>query len=347
MASVYREIGSSFVMMLIGLAMIMAAIFWAAMYITRPLGRLAGAAEEIAAGNLDVRVGDGSAGDEIADLSSAFRTMAGNLKEHIAALTRETAAREAVESELRIARTIQDSLLPKQFPVRPEFSLCAVNVPAREMAGDFYDFYFLDDATMAIAIGDVAGKNVSAALLMAVARTVLRDYAALGIGPAGIFEKANAMLAKENDTGMFVTVFFGLYDIRTGRLTFANAGHNPPFVIGADGTVRPTESLHNPALGIMEEAIYVERTVTLEPGEKLILYTDGVTEAVAPDGVFFGEERFTEELCGGGSLPPKELCSRVIERIKEYEHGDRHDDVTLLILERREEIGLKERPSDQ
>jgi len=339
-APVYAELRRKTLFMLSGLGLSVLIVLLTAITITRPISRLAKGVREVASGDLEVQVADTGSRDEIGDFARAFNRMVRDLKTHVAALTRETAAREAVESELRIARTIQASLLPRTFPPFPhrkEFELFAVNVPAKEVAGDFFDFYFLSDDQLLITIADLSDKGVPAALFMAVTRTLLKNLTTSGSGPAEALVRANDILAEDNDESMFVTLFLALYDTTTGRLQFANAGHNPPYLVRAQGRVESPDVMKATGLvlGVMEGQEYGEEEVDINVGDALVLYTDGVTEACPASGELYGEDRFEELLAQHASEKPERLCEIVVEDLDRHQRGNQYNDVTILILQRK------------
>lgn len=339
MAPVYAQLGRRAAFMLAGGVVIALVAFGAGLWIVRPIRRLAHAVARLGAGDLDARVGGVDTRDEIGDLARAFNAMTIELKNHVEALTRETAARERVESELGVARAIQKSLLPSQFPPFPdrtEFTLHAANAPARRVAGDFFDFFLAPDGTLAFIIADVSGKGVPAAMFMAVARTVLRDLAATIDSPGALLTRANATLLESNREGMFVTLFFGRYDAHTGRVRYANAGHPPPLVVRPDGALRPFGEATGTVLGVIDGATYEDRDESLSPGEAVVLYTDGVPEArrPGPHGKFLGDERFRELLAAHARETPEQLCATIVRAVDEFQDHELHDDVTVLVLRR-------------
>jgi phosphoserine phosphatase RsbU/P len=303
-------------------------------WIVRPVGRLAAAVEELGAGNLSTVVRSRS-GDEIGQLARGFNAMTAELRRHVDALTQETAARQAVESELSIARAIQTSLLPRSFPQRREFEVFALSSPARQVGGDFFDCFFMDDNVLTIAIADVSGKGVPAAIFMAVARTVVRDLAAAGRpSPSEILNRVNRVLVGENSEGMFVTMILGQYDLRTGALRYACAGHPPAYLLTAAGHIHRCTESTGTVLGIIKDEQFAERTVMLVPGDRIVLYTDGVPEARAPGGAFFREDRFEDLLVAHSSRSPRGLCEDTLAEVLRYQNGDPHDDITLMVLSR-------------
>ena len=250
------------------------------------------------------RDGRVSGRDEIGRFVGTFNQMVGDLKENVEVRVRETAARQAMERELQIAREIQTSLLPMArppFPHRREFTLDAQTVPAKIMAGDFFDFWFVEDDVLALVMADVSGKGVPAALFMAVGRTVLRNFSVPGQSPAQVLSVANHVMAAQNEKNMFITVFYGHYHVRTGELVFANGGHPPPYLVRRDGTVLELDAPAGPLVGVLPDAEYGESRETLGPGELLVLYTDGATEARNQDGLLLGDDGLRQIIAEAGS----------------------------------------------
>ena len=323
-------------MMMLGLLLIAMMLFVMSKRITRPIADLASTVEDLSAGNLDTRVIAVNTRDEIGDLAQSFNQMVRDLRRHVDALKEQTAAREAVESELRIARTIQSSLLPSVFPPFPDqsaFDLHAVNIPARHVGGDFFDFFFIDDRTLVFVIADVSGKGVPAALFMAVARTILRNFAATVRSPAQLMARANELLLRDNVYAMFVTMFLGFYDVQTGRIAYANAGHPRPMLL-SNGHVREFGEITGTILGVVDGELYEQREDQLRIGETLLLFTDGVPEARAPDREFYTAARFVNLLRELHARNVRDLCSGVVNAVNEFQHEDPADDLTLLALRR-------------
>ena len=315
------------------LLLVIAAI---AAHITRPLSRLAATAAEIAHGNLDAPVPLAAGRDEVGALSRSFEQMRLALRDYIADLTATTKAKERLESELKIARNIQMSFLPKKFPPFPEitsFALHADLLPAREVGGDLYDFFLLGPGRLLFLVGDVSGKGVPAALFMAVTKTLIKGNAEQESDPAEILAKVNRELCVDNESMLFVTMFLAILDCDTGELTFSNAGHNPPARIAPDGTVSWLALPRGLFLGVMEDAVYRTATVTLAPGEKLVAFTDGVTEAQNPAQELFGTDRLMAVLAKAASMPPEVLDAAVMQAATEYaEDAEQADDITVLTL---------------
>lgn len=337
MGPVYAKLQRDTAFMLGGLGGIIILLVIVSIHITRPITRLGPVVRAVAAGDLTARVEGINSHDEIGEFADTFNMMVADLNEHVAALTDETAAREAVESELRVAREIQSSLLPHTFPPFPhreEFDLHAVNVPAKQVAGDFFDFFFVDDDVLAFLIADVSGKGIPAALFMAVARTVIRNQAMAGASPAEVMERTNHLLFHENDRDMFVTVFFAHYHTKTGELTYANAGHNPPLLGTPGGDVTCLAESTGGILGVFEDLTVGQRQVLLGPGDQFVLYTDGVTEAMDAEDNQFSLERLERIVSGNTTASPEELCGLTVETVEAYRAHAQQDDVTMLVLRR-------------
>jgi phosphoserine phosphatase RsbU/P len=304
--------------------------------ITRPLKSLVGATREIARGNLDVAMPEIAARDEVGQLSQSVDEMRLALKAYIDHLTETTKARERIESELKIARGIQMSFLPKRFPPFPErreFDIFALLEPAKHVGGDLYDFFFLDEDHLFISIGDVSDKGVPAALFMAVTKTLVKGIAEQNPDPAEMLARVNGELCQGNASSMFVTLFCGVLDLRSGRLRYSNAGHNPPLVLHRDGSQAWLALPPGLVLGGMEEAVYQSREQVLAPGDGLLLYTDGVTEAMNPEGAFYGDARLSAQVEAGAGAGAEALVAGVLASVRRFSAGaPQSDDITLLAL---------------
>ena len=238
--------------------------------------------------------------------------------------------------ELEHAARIQRSILPADsppFPHRKDFELHAAMVPAREVGGDLFDYFLLDEDHLGFVVGDVSGKGVPAALFMAVTRTLLRATAEHQIGPGECFSYMNRALLEGNDDGMFVTLFYGILNTRNGDLEFANAGHNPPYIFSAGGKVRKLIEKSGPVLGIIPGGIYKTVSTRIEPGEGILLYTDGVTEAVNKSDEFFEESRLESYLAEHASEQAQSLVRGLHAEVKDFAKGvPQADDITILAL---------------
>ena len=318
---------------LVGICALVVVALVVSRSITRPLLLLDRATRTLAQGQLDAPLPKARGRDEIARLTTSFGRMRDDLQEHIEELRRTTAERERIESELRIASSIQMSLVPRTFPPYPErddLDLFAVLEPAREVGGDFYDFFLLDEDHLCLAVADVSGKGVPAALMMAVGRSFLRSFAREGGGPADILARLNDELSEDNETCMFVTMFLAVVDLRSGSVLYASAGHNRPFVITAGGDVTQLPRIRGMALGAKVGVSYDESALELAAGDVLFLYTDGVSEAMDADGAVFGEDRLGVEL---GRLRGScaSLLGALLETLRRHADGvEQSDDITMV-----------------
>ncbi|MEN6438519.1 MAG: SpoIIE family protein phosphatase [Syntrophobacter sp.] len=319
-----------------GVLLMIVFVMLIARRITKPLKDLSATTMEIARGNLDARLPDVQGGDEISTLASSFEDMRLALKDYIKNLTETTAAKERIESELKIARNIQMSFLPKAFPPLPgkdRFAISARIEPARQIGGDLYDYSLIGEDRLFFAVGDVSDKGIPAALFMAVTKTLLKGIAETGMEPSEILRRCNLELYGENDSMMFVTVFCGILDMRTGMLTYSNAGHEHPIIIRQGGQ---PESLPVPDgffLGVMEDASYENMEIKLEPGDKIIIYTDGVTEAMNSAGALYSHANLMATARSCSSLSTEEIAEKILDSVTQFSSGiPQADDITVLAL---------------
>ncbi|WP_163337671.1 SpoIIE family protein phosphatase [Desulfopila sp. IMCC35008] len=305
--------------------------------ITSPLRNLTMSANHMASGDLDTRLPEVVSHDEVGELTAAFRTMQDSLKSYITDLTRTTAVKERIESELRIAHEIQMSILPKLFPAFPErseFDIYAFIDSAREVGGDLYDFFFVDEDRFYFLVGDVSGKGVPAAFFMAVTKTLLKVVAERGLDPGEVLTKVNKDLAEDNESCMFVTLFLAVIDVNTGEVRYANAGHNPPLIVPKGEPAQWVSSENELMAGVMDDTHYTTRVMTMRPGDTLFIYTDGVTEAMNNDDELYAEERLVKVMneCGGRSA--QEIVRSVEMSLKEFTGGAaQSDDITMLTMQ--------------
>ena len=248
-----------------------------------PINELSDGVREISAGNLDKKIAIHT-DDEIEHLAICFNAMTDEIQTYMKNLETETAEKERISTELDVATEIQNGMLPKDFPARADFELFATMTPAKEVGGDFYDFYFLDETHLAITVADVSGKGISAALFMVVSKTILNNFAETFYkqnGLAPIVAAANEQLCANNDAMMFVTVFIGVLDLETGEFTYVNAGHNPPVIYHAEeNRCDFLDVKKNFVMGPMDGIPFVEQKTTFKRGDLIFIYTDGVTEAL-------------------------------------------------------------------
>ena len=239
-----------------------------------------------------------------------------------------------MEDELNIGREIQMSMVPKTFPAFPdrrEFSIYATLQPAREVGGDFYDFFFIDENRLCLCIGDVSGKGVPAALFMAVTKTLIKSRATDDFSTASIITHVNDELSRDNKAYMFVTIFMGILDIKTGALVYTNAGHNPPYLIREDDSIERLDQKHGPVVGAMGGRAYKEDKTNLTRGDMLLLYTDGITEAMDPAKNLFSEKRLAELLSSQKHKSAEEVVQSTVTEVKRFEDGmAQADDITAL-----------------
>ena len=256
---------------------------------------------------------------------------------------RVTAAqKERMEGELHVAREIQLGIVPTifpPFPEREEFDLHASLESAHEVGGDLYDFFLLDDDHLCLAIGDVAGKGVPASLFMAVTITLLRAAGHRVPAPDEVLARVNAPLCRDNDAAMFVTLFFGVYDVRTGELAYSSGGHPPPYIVRAGGGVEPLPQTAGAGLGVSSRIAFAARTAKLEYGDSLLLYSDGVTEAMDAGGGMFGVERLEAALSGAEAQQgAARMVATVRSAVDVFTAGaEQYDDITMVGFRRTRE----------
>ncbi len=305
--------------------------------ITRPIRSLAETTTAIAKGNLDIELPKVKSNDEIGELSRSFENMRDALKEYISNLTETTKAKERIESELKIAHTIQMSFLPKHFPPFPEkveFDIYASLEPAKEVGGDLYDFFLLNEEYLFFSVGDVADKGVPAALFMAVTKTLMKGIAEQGINPAEVLMKVNNELAQDNDTSMFVTVFCAILNYKTGELIFSNAAHNPPVLVRKGEKAEWLKLPDGFLLGPMEDTEYQTKTLQLNPGDMIVTYTDGVNEAMNPEKKLYSNERLLQNVEKFKNESPEHMVKNMMQSVHEYAAGEpQSDDITLMAVQ--------------
>lgn len=255
---------------------------------------------------------------------------------HLAAMRdalRHRAQLLAIHEELRVARKMQMSILPQRFPEAGTSTAHAVMTPARDVGGDFYDVFHLPGNRLGVVMADVSGKGVPAALFMMVSRTLVKGHAVSALSPADTLTRINAMLGEENEQSMFVTLLFGILEAETGVFTYANAGHCPPIRVREGSEPRELPSTQGIALGVAPDLTYDETRVELEPGDRIFLYTDGVSEAEDPDENLFEERRLIEALSGVAGRTPEDINDAVVERVRAFSDGAaQSDDITCLTL---------------
>jgi sigma-B regulation protein RsbU (phosphoserine phosphatase) len=246
----------------------------------------------------------------------------------------ETAKRQ-IEGELMVARQIQMSIVPRifpPFPERPEFEIHALLEPAKEVGGDFYDFFFIDEHHLFFTVGDVSGKGVPASLFMAVTRTLLRSRTAAEISPDQILSAVNNELCRDNDTGMFATVFCGILDTNSGEVIYSCGGHDLPYHLSPSGIIA-LSSVKGAALGAIEDVSYQNHSILLQPGDALVVFTDGVTEAMSKSGDFWGKEGLLQSLQDAPGYPASDITGKILQDLRFFARDTaQYDDITILVL---------------
>jgi len=273
--------------------------------------------------------------------NEADESLLGGLSAHItvalerARLIEAYVEKQRMEETLKLAHDIQMSMVPKifpPFPDRSEFDIFATLAPAKEVGGDFYDFFFIDNDHLCFAVGDVSGKGVPASLFMAVTKTLFRATASNGGTPGEILARLNAEICRDNDSCMFVTLFCAILNIRTGQVDYGNGGHNPPYYLHQRG-VSPLENPGGRVLGLVEQSPYASGRMILAPGEALLLYTDGVTEAMNPSETLYSDQRLEQFLGTNRGSAPRQIIGDLIGDVKQFAGGaPQSDDITVLAL---------------
>ena len=275
--------------------------------------------------------------DEIEVLAESFAMLSAKTVQYIAEVQRVTAEKERIGAELSLATRIQADMLPNIFPAFPErteFDIYASMDPAKEVGGDFYDFFLIDDDHLCMVMADVSGKGVPAALFMMASKIILANNAQMGKTPAQILTDTNAAICANNKEEMFVTTWLGILELSTGKLTAANAGHEYPVVKQSVGGFELFKDKHGFVIGGMEGAKYREYELTLEPGAKLFLYTDGVPEATDAENELFGTDRMLEALNADPGASPKTAMENVRNAVDAFvRDAEQFDDLTMLCLE--------------
>ena len=281
--------------------------------------------------HLDIRTND-----EVSDLYQEIRFMESRIVDYTEHLTAVTAERERVSTELRTASQIQESMLPNIFPAFPdrnEFDLYAVMTPAKEVGGDFYDFFLIDDKHLAVLIADVSDKGIPAALFMMSAKILINDRAQLGGSPGEILTAVNAQICKSNKARMFVTVWMGILDLESGVMTCSNAGHEYPVIRGGDGMFRIFKEKHGLPVGAVTMSRYQNYEICMRPGDVIFVYTDGVPEANNAEGDFYGMERMVEALNRYADCDPQRILLEIKSDVDAFTNeAKQFDDLTMLCL---------------
>ena len=322
---------------LLGLLVLALVLGYLRRKVVAPITRLTANAQRFAASReiqetLDIRTGD-----EVETLAQALSKMERDIIDYIDNLAAVTAEKERIGAELSIATQIQADMLPSIFPAFPErseFDIYATMNPAREVGGDFYDFFMVDDRHLAIVMADVSGKGVPAALFMVIGKTLIKDHTHPNADLGEVFTQVNNLLCQSNQEGMFITAFEGVLDLVTGQFNFVNAGHEIPFIASAGQPFAPCKVRAGFVLAGMEDVRYRCGSLKLAPGDKLFQYTDGVTEATDKDNRLYGMERLEQILARNTRQSPQGLLSSVKADIDLFVgEAPQFDDITMLCLE--------------
>jgi sigma-B regulation protein RsbU (phosphoserine phosphatase) len=305
------------------------------------VGALRAGTRRLATDDLDTRI-DIPNEDEFGELAGSFNDMAVAVKQG----RREAVARERLEKELETARAIQERLLPDEMPVLPGFEVTGASIPCLQVGGDYFDFLDQENGLLGVAIGDVSGKGIPAALLMSNLQASLHGQVLHPGQVSGVVERVNELLVKSTDPHMFATFFYGVLDRTAGTFTCTNAGHNPPLLLRADGALEQLEAGGLP-LGMLPDMPFEQDTVRLERGDTLLMYTDGITEAIGPlpDGTIpreedtvdtmFGEDRLIALLEENRGRSAIEIRDTVLKAVADHTHGvPQSDDITLVVVTR-------------
>lgn len=302
--------------------------------VIRPINKLSDVASDYIGDNEDKKKFadvDIKRADEIGNLSGAMVKMEHDIEKYIEDITSMVSEKERLSAELGVATRIQADMLPKDFPIRDDVELYAAMTPAKEVGGDFYDFFFVDDDHLALVMADVAGKGIPAALFCVVAKAIIRDKVMLGGDPASILYDVNNLLCRDNGAGLFITVWLGILDLKTGIVDYVNAGHEYPVISVHDKSVDVVERENCPPLAAMEDTEFTNERIQLEKDDNLFLYTDGVPEAKAADGSRFGIERLKKLLEKDKDRSPEKVITDLAGEVKAFQpEGDPFDDVTLM-----------------
>jgi phosphoserine phosphatase RsbU/P len=335
-AALHRISLNMALLVVIGLILLTVLVTQVVNRLAAPLAAFAGSARMIARGRFDTPLPRVGKTDEMKELHDAFSHMQKELDNYIASLRETTAAKEKIESELRIARDIQMSMLPHTFPPfpdLPQIDLYAILKSAREVGGDLYDFFVKDKHHFYFAIGDVSGKGVPASMFMAMTRTLLRTISDKESEPGAILGALNRSLSFNNESNMFVTFFLGVINLKTGMLHYANAGHNPPVLIRPGGEVEVFEPAGAIPLGLFEAYEYKGASMQLQPGDAVFTYTDGVSEAENQSMELYDEKQMLEVLKMHGSKPPRELVVLVEQAVSDHvKDHPQSDDITMMSI---------------
>ncbi len=300
------------------------------------LGNIREYTESKDSANIIANLRDVHPNNEIGELSDDITQLAQEMDDYYTKIETITKERERISTELDLASRIQASMLPSSFPAFPgrdEFDIFASMTPAKAVGGDFYDFYMIDDDHLCITMADVSGKGIPASLFMMISKIILKNHSMAGKSPSRILSDVNDAICDNNKEEMFVTIWLGILELSTGKLTYANAGHEYPAIRHAGGDYELVKGRHGFIVGGMPGLTYKEDSITLEPGSGIFLYTDGVPEATAGDGSMFGLDRMIDTLNGDPDASPEKVIERVRTAVDDFvKDAEQFDDITLMSL---------------
>ena len=322
---------------LVGIAIIMLALLvYIRKVLSEPLGDITEIIESFKDGEFRMEGKEIKTGDEIENVYETFVRMIAKIDDYVDNITRITAEKGRIETELNVATQIQADMLPNIFPAFPgrkEIDIFATMRPAKEVGGDFYDFFLIDDTHLAFLIADVSGKGVPAALFMVIAKTIIKNHASMGTPVNEVFERTNNQLCEGNKEGFFVTSWLGVLDMQTGVLEYANAGHNPPVIMRKDGC-EWNECVPGLVLAAMEDMPYKRYEMKLNPGDRILLYTDGVPESINSSTEAYGEDKLIEEYERTRKMSVEDSIHYIQKSVDEFVgEEEQFDDITMLVLE--------------
>jgi serine phosphatase RsbU (regulator of sigma subunit) len=341
----WKSLIRSIIMLSLIMAIFIFATYWIgkklAHWISSPLEQVQKCLQNYSEGQFRAKIHElGSV--ETASIINAFNKLGKDLNVYMSKLENEITTRNILENEIRIAHNIQEAILPHFSDEynNESFSLFAKLVPAKDVAGDFYDYFYLnkEKTKLAFLIGDVSGKGISAAFFMCIVKTFIRSLCLSGSGyhkPQNILEQTNKYICENNAEYMFVTLFLGYYDIATGDFNYANAGHHPTIQLTKNNQIKDFGLLNNAVLGFYPEHEYFTGHINIKHGEKLVLYTDGITEAVSPEQKEYGIEHLNKILSENITASPKNICIIVIENVSKFQKNTLFDDITILVFHRK------------
>jgi len=318
------------------ICLIMVIILFLSSTLTSPIRRLVEQADHFSNGNFDMKLPDDNGPGEIRQLSKVFNKLGTSILEYIENIKKTTTDKERYHQELMIAADIQQGILPQKFPpfddLQKQIDLFGMALPAREVGGDYYDFFRLSKSRIGIVIADVSDKGAASALFMSMTRVLIREVALLGSTPSEVLRRTNHVLAKDNPSSMFVTLLYGDYDIAADKISFSCAGHNPPLRVSASGEITELPVKVRLPLGAMPGTRYVTTDFSFKSGEKILLYTDGLTEANNSDGEMFGIER-VKDVIRQTSGSSEEITKKLLASVTDFQAGaPQYDDITMLML---------------